>query len=78
MIPCETDMEIISASSDMLIIDLGNNERNMKVGDLIKFRLKYMGALSLFSSDYVEKVVIENEKGLDVSQRFKDRQNRSV
>ena len=78
LIPCETDMQIISASSDMLIIDLGDNEKNMKVGDLIKFRLKYMGALSLFNSDYVEKFVIEDENDLDFSQRFKDRQNRSV
>jgi predicted amino acid racemase len=78
MIPCEKDTEIISASSDMLIIDLGKNDRNMKVGDLVKFRLKYMGALSLFNSDYVEKVVIEDENDLDISQRFKDRQNRSV
>lgn len=78
MIPCEPDMKVISASSDMLIIDLGDNEKKLKVGDLINFRLKYMGALSLFNSDYVEKIVIEDEKSLEIDRRFKDRRNRSV
>jgi predicted amino acid racemase len=41
----------------MLIIDLGDSSRNYKVGDLVTFRLKYMGALRLLNSDYIEKII---------------------
>ncbi|MGM0588662.1 MAG: alanine racemase [Bacteroidota bacterium] len=55
----QDDVEIIDASSDMLIADVGQNENDYKVGDFIRFRLKYMGALSLMNSDYIDKVVEE-------------------
>ncbi len=50
-------IEIVNASSDMLIVDLGNNEEGYKVGDVVSFGLEYMGALHLLNSDYIEKVV---------------------
>lgn len=52
------DVKIVNASSDMLVVDLGKNEANHQIGDLLTFRLKYMGALSLLNSDYIEKVVV--------------------
>lgn len=52
------DMEIIGSSSDMIVIDLGENPLALKVGDTLQFDLKYMGALSLMNSYYVEKRVI--------------------
>ncbi len=55
LIPIDEDFEVIGASSDMIILDLGDNEHNYQVGDLVTFNLKYMGALALLSSDYVEK-----------------------
>ncbi len=55
LIPLDKNMEIAGASSDILVIDLGRNPKKYKVGDFIKFKLKYMGALGLFSSDYVAK-----------------------
>ena len=57
LIPDDPELEITSASSDMLIIDLGNTKRNYKVGGIISFKLKYMGALHLLNSDYIEKRV---------------------
>lgn len=48
---------IIGSSSDMIVLDLGENPHALKVGDTIPFGLKYMGALSLMNSNYVEKVV---------------------
>lgn len=51
------EFEILGASSDMLILNLGKNPRGYKVGDVIKFRLKYMGALAVLNSDYIEKRV---------------------
>lgn len=58
LIPDDKEIEIINASSDMLIIDLGETTRNYKVGDLISFRLKYMGLLSLLNSYYIRKEVV--------------------
>lgn len=58
LISNDETIEIAGASSDMLVIDLGTSEGEHKVGDLISFDLKYMGALSLLNSDYIEKKVI--------------------
>lgn len=51
------EFEILGASSDMLILNLGENPVGYRVGDLVKFRLKYMGALAVLNSDYIEKRV---------------------
>ena len=58
LIPEDESIEITGASSDMLIVDLGESSEKYKVGDLISFKLKYMGALSIFNSDYIEKRVV--------------------
>lgn len=59
LIPKKDDeIEFVGSSSDMLVIDIHNNERGYKIGDFIPFDLKYMGALTLFNSDYIEKRVI--------------------
>ncbi len=57
MIPLDQELKISGASSDMVVIDLGNSKRNFQVGDWIKFKLKYMGALGLLNSSYIDKVV---------------------
>ena len=51
------DVEIADASSDMLILDVGDNSSGYKVGDFMRFRLKYMGALGIMNSDYIDKIV---------------------
>ncbi|MFN3528777.1 MAG: alanine racemase [Bacteroidia bacterium] len=53
-------VKVIGSSSDMIVLDLGNNPEQLKVGDQVAFQLKYMGALSLMNSYYVEKRVIES------------------
>lgn len=53
--PYDSQIEVVGASSDMLILDLGKTERDYNVGDLIDFRLKYMGALGVMNSAYIEK-----------------------
>jgi len=62
----ETDFEIVGSSSDMLVLDLGQNPKKRKVGDLISFRLKYMGALGLLNSFYIGKNVVEMKGGKPV------------
>ncbi len=46
------------ASSDMIVIDLGENKKNYKVGDLVEFSLDYMGILRIMNSRYIEKKVL--------------------
>lgn len=58
LIPDDRKIEISGASSDMLVIDLGKTRRNYKVGDLVSFKLRYMGALSILNSAYIEKKII--------------------
>ncbi len=58
LIAADGEFEILGASSDMLIINLRENPKKYKVGDLIKFRLKYMGALAILNSSYIEKRVV--------------------
>jgi predicted amino acid racemase len=51
----DPNIEFMGSSSDMLVIDIKDNPKNYKVGDFLVFDLKYMGALTLFNSDYIEK-----------------------
>jgi predicted amino acid racemase len=59
LVPVDDHIKITDASSDMLVLDVGSNPNNYKVGDMIRFKLKYMGALGLMSSDYIEKKVAD-------------------
>jgi predicted amino acid racemase len=58
LIPDDKKIEIIGASSDMLVIELGKTNRNYKVGDLVSFKLRYMGALRILNSSYIEKKIV--------------------
>lgn len=53
--PIDTEIEIVGSSSDMIVIDLGKNPKNYKVGDIIEFSLDYMGTLRVLNSKYIEK-----------------------
>ncbi len=55
--PDDENITIIDASSDMLVVDISNSENNYKIGDLISFKIRYMGALYLLNSNYIEKIV---------------------
>ncbi len=57
LIPKSKDIEIVDASSDMLVVNVGQNEKDLKVGDMISFKLKYVGALGLMNSNYIDKIV---------------------
>jgi predicted amino acid racemase len=49
--------EVVGASSDMLVINLGDNKENYQVGDLLEFEMDYMGVLRIMNSKYIEKRV---------------------
>jgi ornithine racemase len=58
LLPEDERIAIVNASSDMLIIDLGESPGEYRVGSTVSFGLKYMGALRLLNSDYIGKKVI--------------------
>jgi predicted amino acid racemase len=58
LIPEDDDISLIGASSDMLVLDLGGHVEKYKVGDLVAFKMKYMGALTILNSDYIEKKLV--------------------
>jgi predicted amino acid racemase len=57
LICLEEEVNIADASSDMLILDVGDNKNEYQVGDFIRFRMKYMGALGIMNSAYIDKIV---------------------
>ena len=50
-------IKLAGASSDMIVIDLDENIKKYKVGDLIEFKLDYMGTLRILNSKYIEKKI---------------------
>lgn len=54
----DKELEVSGASSDVIVLDLGENPKNYKVGDLIEFEMDYMGTLRIMNSNYIEKKVI--------------------
>jgi predicted amino acid racemase len=58
LMPYDEQITIVGASSDMLVLDFGDADRNYKVGDLVDFKLKYMGALGIMNSFYIEKKLV--------------------
>lgn len=53
----DKDLSVVGASSDMFVVDLGENEKNYKVGDLMEFNMDYMGVLRAINSRYIDKRV---------------------
>lgn len=57
LIPLDTRLEIVGASSDHLILDFTQAEGDYKVGDIVSFNLEYGALLNLWTSEYVTKVI---------------------
>jgi len=43
----------------MLVVDVSNTQNNYKVGDIVTFKMKYMGALGVMNSNYTEKRLVD-------------------
>ena len=56
MEPLDEGVEILGGSSDHTILDVTKNTRDLKVGDVVSFKLEYGGMLKNATSAYVEKV----------------------
>jgi predicted amino acid racemase len=55
--PEDSEITIIDASSDMMVVDISNSKNTYKIGDFVSFKLRYMGGLYLLNSDYIEKTI---------------------
>lgn len=51
--PLDPSYSIAGSSSDMTVVNLGNNPQNLKVGDVIPFSLEYSALLRLMSGPYI-------------------------
>lgn len=49
------DYELAGSSSDMVVMDVGDNPEGYKAGDLVSFKVDYMSALTLLNSRYIAK-----------------------
>ncbi|NCC18298.1 MAG: alanine/ornithine racemase family PLP-dependent enzyme [Bacteroidia bacterium] len=55
IMPKDENISIVGSSSDMIVIDLSQNTKKYKVGDLLEFKLDYVGILRVLNSKYIEK-----------------------
>lgn len=55
--PIDSDIIILGASSDHMIIDITDSAKEYTIGDIIEFTLDYGALLSTSTSDYVKKVI---------------------
>ncbi len=57
--PIDSEISILGASSDHLILNVNNTDKKYKVGDIVKFKLSYSSLLRATTSNpYVERVYI--------------------
>lgn len=55
MVPMDSKIDILGASSDHLILDVFKSDTEYKVGDVVSFTLGYGGLLKAATSAYVQK-----------------------
>ncbi|QXM05956.1 ornithine racemase Orr [Crassaminicella indica] len=57
LIPIDKNIEILGASSDHLILDVTDVQKDLKVGDEIRFNVEYGALLQLSTSEYIHKSI---------------------
>lgn len=53
--PVDKKITFIGASSDMLVVDLSESSKKYQIGGVVSFKMKYMGALRIMNSKYIDK-----------------------
>ncbi|SHH10887.1 Predicted amino acid racemase [Anaerosphaera aminiphila DSM 21120] len=56
--PCDSGVGIVGASSDHLMLDISDSNKNYKIGDKISLKLGYASALLAMNSTYIKKEYI--------------------
>jgi predicted amino acid racemase len=60
--PLDRGVEILGASSDHLILNVGASEQEYRVGDTVRFVPNYVALLRLFTSPYVGRIYAWNRQ----------------
>ncbi len=58
IIPEDNNVTILGGSSDHLILDVTDCDRDCHTGDIMSFNLTYAGVLNTMTSEYVSKILI--------------------
>jgi ornithine racemase len=61
IVPIDSKIDILGASSDHLILDITDSENGYEVGDKIEFSLEYGGLMAAATSEYVYKELVYEE-----------------
>ena len=56
--PMDAGIGILGGSSDHLLLDLSGTDREYRTGDVVEFKVGYVGVLRACTSPYVEKVCV--------------------
>lgn len=56
--PLDKNHRVAGVSSDVMVINIGEERGDLQIGDSIKFRPNYAALLRLMASKYIEKMVI--------------------
>ena len=56
--PLVAEYSVVGASSDLSVVNLGDNPHGVKVGDSLKFRPSYAALVRLMLDKYVDKVLL--------------------
>ncbi len=57
--PLDKELIILGGSSDHLILDCHDCNRDYKIGDIIEFNIHYVSLLRAMTSEYIEKVIVD-------------------
>jgi predicted amino acid racemase len=55
--PLNPDYKLAGASSDLTVVNVGENPEGLKVGGTLKFRVNYAALLRLMSNRYIDQIV---------------------
>lgn len=59
LVPVDPSYRIAGASSDVTVLNLGDNPKNLRTGDTVCFRMGYSTMVRLMNNSYTEKVMRE-------------------
>ena len=59
LIPYDESIALYGSSSDLSVYDCGSNSSSYKVGDTIRFRMKYMGLAQLMNSKHIDVRIMD-------------------
>jgi len=85
--PIDPSYQVAGASSDMIVVNIGEKRNGLNIGDTIRFKMNYSALLRLMAGKYLEKVVqpsidefIGNheEDGLVIAPVIEQVQNKSL